>query len=338
VFDAADCADQEDLVAAIEAVEDLAERYSVVTRLTTRLSPEEMTFDPYFEPRTAQGGTAYPNGFLVLQGSRNTLSSCEADILDEDEYAAITALEDCASVYCGDGICVNTSEGVGCACNTGSVARSFTDLDGLPSITCVPEEATVDFAAGGVEIPDVCEGRGALEGGSCRAVGGFVTTACEEGYAAVLNGSDLPDCREITSSSDSPGAQHMTAGIADLDVCALPPPTCPAEGWLERADVTIPGVVCGDEPHESWFVVPPAPTCNSGSGGPAATPVGVGSTTLSPRPEVPTDDSPMDTTQPRAYWNESDDGGCAVAPPSTRIPGELWVALLALAVACRRRR
>lgn len=333
-FDAVDCAESEDLVAAIETVADLADRYPVVTRLTTRLSPEEMTFDPYFEPRTQEGGTAYPSGPLVLQGSRNTLNGCETAILDEDQdaYADITAIEDCASVYCGDGTCVTTTEGVGCECDAGSVARSFTDLDGLPSITCVPEEGTVDFAAGGVEIPDVCEVWGPLAGGNCRPIGGFVTAACDDGYAAVLNGTELPDCREITASSDSPGAQHMTEAIADLDVCAPPPPSCGVEGWLVSVPVTIPGVQCGAEPHASWFVEPPAPTCDD----PGEDTV-TGNATTQPRP-TPTEDAPMDTTQPRPFWNDPEDDDCSIGSQINHSYNALWAVLLALALVSYRRR
>ncbi len=331
-FDAADCEDQPDLVAAIETVADLADRFTVVTRLTTRISPEEMTFDPLFEPRSAAGGTAYPNGTLVLQGSRNTLTGCEPDILDADEYLDITDIEDCASVYCGDGTCVATGQGVGCACNAGSVGRTFTDLDGQPSITCVPEEGTVDFSAGGVEIPDACEVWGPLAGGTCRPVGGFVTAACEDGYAAVPNGTELPDCLEITASSDSPGAQHMTAGIADLDVCAPPPPSCGVEGWLVSVPVTIPGVQCGAEPHASWFVEPPAPTCDDPEDDPVT-----GNATTQPRP-TPTPDTPMDTTQPRPFWDDPEDDNCSIGSHTSRSYSALWAALLALTLVSYRRR
>jgi hypothetical protein len=333
-FDAADCADQEDLVAAIESVSDLADRYSVVTRLTTRISPEEMTFDPYFEPRTAAGGTAYPNGALTIQGSRNTLTACETDIVDTELYDDIVAVQDCTSVYCDDGNCVNTSAGVGCACNPGSVARTFTDLDGQQSITCVPGEGTVDLAAGGIELPDVCGQQAVLTNGNCKPVGGFVTAECDDGYAAVPTGSKLPTCQPIIADSGSPGAQHMTKGIDDLDVCAPPPPTCGSDGWLTQADVAIPGVQCGPAPHPSWFVEPPAPTC--GTAGSSSTSSGTNSSTTQPRPTPPTQDN-LDTTQPRPYWEDSDDEGCNVGARNQSYT-VLWTALFGLALGIWRRR
>jgi hypothetical protein len=344
-FDATDCADQEDIVGAVTTAQDLASRYSTVTRLTTRMSPEEMDFDLQFEPLSGNNGLLYPNGPLVLHGKRNTLTYCQTDVIDDAEYAAITDVQDCASVYCGQGTCVATKDGgIGCACNDGFVGRKFTDLDGKPSITCVPSVGTVDFSAGGIEIPDVCSTHDQLVSGTCTPVGGFVTSACDPGYAAVLNSTDLPGCSEITASSESPGGQQMTKGIAAIGVCAPRAPSCSSDGWLERLQVSIPGVQCNPPPDPSWFVVPPAPTCPSysssiGTSGAfpnntSASSAGSSSTT-EPRPATP---MMMDTTAPRPGSVTPRSGGCAFAFDTGRQQRILWAALVALALGYRFRR
>jgi MYXO-CTERM domain-containing protein len=119
----------------------------------------------------------------------------------------------------------------------------------------------------------------------------------------------------------------MTHAIADLDVCAPPPPSCGSTGWLEEYDVAIPGVQCGPKPHESWFVEPPAPTCGTFADGVAAA-------TTQPRPEQ---SEPMDTTQPRPSF-AADSSGCSLAPGPHGAAGALWAALVALAWGYRRRR
>jgi hypothetical protein len=70
-FDATDCAGQGDLNEGIQLLEDLALKYPVLTRITTRVSPEEMTFDPQYE--MDYGGTL--NGRLILRGEQPSLAA-----------------------------------------------------------------------------------------------------------------------------------------------------------------------------------------------------------------------------------------------------------------------
>jgi hypothetical protein len=345
-FDASDCADQEDIVGAVTTAQDLAGRFTTVTRLTTRMSPEEMDFDLQFEPLDAKNGTFYPNGPLTIRGNRNTLTQCATDIIDDAQYKAITTIQDCSSMYCGQGTCVATGDGgMGCACNDGFVGRKFTDMDGKPSITCVPSVGTVDLSAGGIEIPDVCASRGQLTSGTCNPVGGFVTAACDPGFAAVLNTSDLPGCSQITASSDSPGGLHMTKDVASIKVCAPPAPRCSSDGWLVRLPVSIKGEQCSPAPDPSWFVEPPAPTCptsssSTGTSGAfpnnATTSSAGSSSTTEPRPATST---MMDTTAPRPGSVAPRSKGCALASNPGRTQGAIGAALAAvvLGYAFRRR-
>jgi hypothetical protein len=321
--DADDCAEDEALVEAVAIIEGLADRYTYVTRLSTRVSPEEMDFDPFFEPFEA-GSSPSLAGQLRLSGSRRTLASCESDIIDEEPYEDIVAIEDCASLYCGSGECVGTFRGAACVCDEGFVARDFTDLDGESSVTCVPEEGTVDFAAGGTEIPDVCDELPDVPNGACVAVGGFPTTRCDADYAAVENGI-LPICVPILTRSGSPGAEDFTTGIPEIDVCAPPPPSCSAEGWLERIPVAIAGVACS-EPHESWFARPPAPTCEDPT---------VNVIARASDANGSSNATMMDTTLPRP--GSSSSGGCSLGQSESGNSAS-WLLLLGASALFGRRR
>jgi hypothetical protein len=185
-----------------------------------------------------------------------------------------------------------TSAGAGCVCDSGWVARSFVDSDGIASVTCVPARATVDLAAGGIDLPDACEGVD-VAGGRCVDVGGFAAVDCDDDLAATLGGTrttnvTLPQCAPVEVESGGPGARNYSAALPDLDVCSVPPPACGENSWLERFDVSITGVDCGDKPDESRFVIPPKPECPSivtTSGAVSTTPVGspTSSPTAAPR-------------------------------------------------------
>ena len=120
-----------------------------MTRVTTRLNAEEMTFDPSFVPAEIPALEE-----LVLEGVRETLLGCEDAVLstDGDEFRERNNLQYCATTYCGDGRCAGTASGAGCTCDAGHVGRSFTNLDGEASITCVPDVYPVDFSLSLIHI------------------------------------------------------------------------------------------------------------------------------------------------------------------------------------------
>src|SRR5690606_18867895 len=115
-FDASDCAEAEELGEAINTARELSETYSTLTRLTTRVSPEEMVFNPEFSPsRDPIGGFR-----LSLRGTEYSLAACEAQVVDTEEYETIRDLHDgCADLYCDYGECALTAFGAGCACGEG---------------------------------------------------------------------------------------------------------------------------------------------------------------------------------------------------------------------------
>jgi hypothetical protein len=252
------CCDFEELGAALETFERLSTEYAFVTRLTTRLSPHEMTFDPTFIPVSAIPGAT---GRLRLVGTRNHVDECRADARDPMLLEAIESRHQCATTYCGEGRCAITDSGAGCRCAPGFVARQFLDMDGQSSITCVPEEPIVDYAAGGVELKDPCTDVDCGLG-ECIDIGGFPACRCSTAGTAILGRDRTPRCVPTRRLTSSPGAEDFTADVADLAVCwPVPPDTCPSDGWLIRTPGTlVRGVSCEHNQPDPALLEPPAST------------------------------------------------------------------------------
>ncbi|MBA3453407.1 MAG: DUF2330 domain-containing protein, partial [Deltaproteobacteria bacterium] len=257
-FDRADCEAEGDVVEGVALLDALAEKYPMVTRITTRISPEEMTFDPTYE---RDYGAAH-TGRLVVRGSSPTLASCASSVIAEERYAEIDALQSCASMYCGvAGHCVTTASGAACECMPGAVAQRFLDLDGQPSVTCVPQVPTVDLRAGGAVLPDACAGV-SCGTGTCQDRNGVAVCACAPGTAASAGNLAAPRCAPIELASATRGAADFSEPLRGLAVCAPPPPTCGSGGWLENVGSTRPGVACGNtDPPVSATRPGPLPDC-----------------------------------------------------------------------------
>ncbi len=281
-FDASDCAEIDGLVEAAQLLSEISGRQGKLTRLTTRLSPEEMTFDPVFEPvdaTTRVSSAAIPSGPLRLDGWVHTLDGCRTDVVDLAELEAIEASQGCATTYCGAGACVVTPEGAGCACDDGYVAREFTDLDGLPGITCVPSVGTVDFGLGlDTPLPDACA-QVTVEGGECLDVGGFPASTCPAGSAGTFDAaSGEPVCAPILHDTGAPGAANHSIAVKDVEVCAPLYPICGDDGWLvPNEHISIQGVTCEQNEPPAWKTLPgDPPTCGDGCSGAASSSSGSG--------------------------------------------------------------
>ncbi|MEO7097218.1 MAG: MYXO-CTERM sorting domain-containing protein, partial [Polyangiales bacterium] len=263
--DAADCAAQGDLVDGVKLVDDLAEKYSVMTRITTRVSPEEMRFDPTYERDTSS--SALP-GKLTVRGKQPSLEACESRIIDKERYAEVEATSECSTLYCGaGGQCATTAAGAACQCAPGTVAQRFGDLDGTASVTCVPTTPTVDLRAGGLVLPDACAGV-SCGNGSCIDRNGVAVCECAPGSAARAGTGSAPRCETIVTATHTAGAMDYTEPLRGLEVCAPPPPSCGPDGWLVKTGSTNPGVNCGStEPAYGKTVPGPKPTCDDWFGG-----------------------------------------------------------------------
>lgn len=259
-FDAEDCGGEGGPAAEIALVDALAAKYPRLTRLTTRLSPEDMTFDPVFRPMWGPEPVTGRRSHTALHVE---LGACVGQVIVPAEYEAVQQRQACAGVYCGaEGECGATEQGVGCECGGSQLARVYTELDGSQSVTCVPQLGTVDFSEGGLRLPDACAGQ-ALEGGAeCFDIGGFPAVLCPAGTAAVYSGAEVPTCWPVVARTGDSGARNYTGEVDQIAVCAPAPPTCPQHGWLTAHEVGIAGVECESSiPDPSWLVEPPKPTC-----------------------------------------------------------------------------
>lgn len=242
-LDLNDCAGTGDLADGITLVNNLSYKYTTLTRITTRISPEEMTFDPTYEPDFTTSGLYGP---LRLYGNQASLATCASAVVDQAAYAAAEAREGCAAMYCGPaGQCVTTQAGPACQCNAGSVAQRFIDLDNKPSITCVPATPPADLRAGGDVLPDACAGQ-SCGNGQCADRNGIAVCVCDAGAAATLGASLAPRCAPVEHVTQTPGAENFSDALRTLAVCAPPPPSCGPYGLLERVGTERPGVACGN--------------------------------------------------------------------------------------------
>lgn len=260
-IDAQDCSAQSDLVDGVALVDELAKKHNVMTRITTRVSAEEMTFDPTFE--VDYTGTQF--GRLQLQGSQVSLARCGADVVDYEHYQELSADQNCSSMYCGPGgRCVQTTAGAACACEDDKVAQRFFDLDNQASVTCVPRVPTVDLRAGGEVLPDACAGV-SCGAGTCIDRNGVAVCDCNAGTAAIAGASSAPRCFPVTRGGNTPGAQDYSDALRDLAVCEPAPPTCGEGGWLVKVGTNRPGVSCpGRSPDPADYLREPGPppTCD----------------------------------------------------------------------------
>lgn len=241
-IDAADCSELPDLDDGVALLQALAVKYPQLTRITTRISPEEMTFDPVYAPDPT--GAAY--GRLSLAGRQPSLAGCAGAVVDSDAYGQIQARQTCAATYCGpQGQCVTTARGAACVCEETTVAQQFVDLDGKPSVTCVPATPPVDLRAGGDVLADACASASCGQG-TCIDRNGIAVCACAPTMAAAATVVGVPSCSPIKVKTGTPGAENFSAALATLAVCAPPPPSCEEGATYMRVASPRIGVDCGD--------------------------------------------------------------------------------------------
>ncbi len=177
---------REDYDEAIAARDDLARLLGsrpYLTRLYTRVSPEEMDLDPIFE---ATGGEDVSN-IHVLPAPEDDQCNQGPAAVDACEFAACGAAGQCAvpeEVVPGQGALAT-----GCACAEGSVARIIPATQRAPAtVSCV--DARLNFTApainvGAVALPDPCVANPCGDNGECVSLNGAPTCRCARGFIAV---------------------------------------------------------------------------------------------------------------------------------------------------------
>ena len=218
---------------AIAALEPLLAGHPYLTRLYTRLSPEEMTSDPIF--RRSDGG--------------------DIDLIESGFYSEECAVRDpepCDFLACGaGGRCAEVDETTaGCACVPGATARTTVGPDGFATVSCI--DRTMSFVSPGDRetpddppLPDPCVGFD-CGAGTCVPVNMTPTCECDRGAVAV--GSLTPDGTRLTSCvapleaipetfyeqrlpERAPLAPGYAVGGGGLG-CAVRPDAAPSLAWL----------------------------------------------------------------------------------------------------------
>ena len=185
---------------------DLLERNAYLTRLYTRLSPEDMNDDPVFAP---SGGDPVSR----VQNLQDRTMACARPNIP------------CGDLYCGQGaICAqgfNNTEG--CVCREGQVARRISSPLGEPQVVCQSDRNTVPN-------DDVCSGYTCGGRGECVSIGGFATCRCDpETMARVDLGrvtcvgveSRIVDGIEWSERLYSPEVVEGKAGPVELNAFVL---------------------------------------------------------------------------------------------------------------------
>jgi hypothetical protein len=279
------------------ALKQVFEGASYITRLYTRISPEEMTYDPVF--RKSEKGDV--NRFHSA-ATTNT-NSC----------GATTSTSPCDFTACGAlGICrVVDLSGVptaGCACAGGSTARTLFEPGGLgstgltTSISCVDQRLSYlnpgDRNAAGEVLPDPCVGIDCGGHGQCVAMNMTATCACEDGYVAI-------------PAVATDGARSAT--------CVMPKETVPSAFYNRRPPARDPSLPIG---RALTLKAPSGPADSANpltQTGPTTPAVSADGGTPSEAP------APVETVQ-----RSAGDGGCSVLPSKGAHVGGLSLLTLLL--------
>lgn len=190
-----------------DALAELLERKPYITRLYTRVSPEEMDIDPLFE---ATGGPDF-DGIRVIPD--NDQDACGGGNEDFDA---------CAFAACGAaGACAEVGEDgqraqPGCACADGALARAALDANAPGGITVACGDARMNFmqpidpnAINPVDPDPLLQTSQACAGNPCGAMGecvvlnGFQSCACQPGAVAIgkTNESGQPQATCVAPKS-----------------------------------------------------------------------------------------------------------------------------------------
>jgi hypothetical protein len=170
--------------AAKKALVDLFANTTYLTRLYTRLSPEEMTYDPTFR-RSTKGDVSR---FRMIPRDEDAgQCSFPPPPSDPCDFVACGALGLCRTVE-RDGKKV-----AACACADGATARATFVPSGnsaqlTQSVSCIDKRLSFlnpgDKNAAGEALPDPCVGVDCGGHGKCVAMNMTPTCECEHGYVA----------------------------------------------------------------------------------------------------------------------------------------------------------
>lgn len=196
-----------------------------ITRLYTRLSPEEMGSDPRF--KRSSGGDV--SNVIELPKSVDGKNLCP-------DYDQQPDVKPCDLTTCGaGGICRNVSTDRGlvaaCGCVPGASARMVMGEDGLPTTLCQDLRMSFlnpgDRDQNGMVLPDPCASYSCGKHGTCITVNMTPTCECERGYVALADFEGQVQCVEPDSDvpSDFYDKRLPELALSGGRTIMVPPPS-----------------------------------------------------------------------------------------------------------------
>lgn len=215
--------------AAQAALIALLENSPYMTRLYTRLSPEEMSSDPLF--RRSEGGDV---------AREHTLSRYVDGVDMCPSSGEQPPVEPCDFATCGaGGLCRQDDQGnTGCACVAEATARPTVGLYGSAAVVCQDARMSfvnpgdVDNITGGI-IADPCLATSCGDHGRCVAVNLTPTCSCDRGFIAVADGQGRATC--VVPTEEVP---------ADFYARSLPEPANPGRSLVVPPPPRAPSLFC----------------------------------------------------------------------------------------------
>lgn len=209
-----------------------------MTRLYTRVSAEEMSYDPAF--RRSDKPDVSRN--VELPDYDEVCSELlEEPIVDECDFAACGQLGLCSTAMDP----VQKARVAACACAPGSSARTTFDARGMPTVACQDQRMSFmnpgeSDESGGV-FADPCVGFSCGDHGRCVAMNLTPTCECEAGYVAVgriESGARRTECvkpmKAVPKAFYNRRPPALAAGMVAGRLIELPPPE--AEPDLPMSD------------------------------------------------------------------------------------------------------
>lgn len=257
---------------AVQARDQLAELIAskpYITRLYTRVSPEEMDVDPIFGP--VEGGDVSNRRIVPMPEEQDQCNwGGPAEAADDAcAFAACGAGGRCAAVEDA-----NLGATVGCACADGTVARAAVDSTTRGGVTVSCGDARLNFTDPTALDPndplafaDPCQGNPCGANGHCLSLNGFQSCLCDAGYVAV--GRIDPEGMAFATCA----APIEPITVVDI---TLREPNLPYPGRPETRPVSpnpMTPVMPGDEAPQPRMISGAAPGndggCQAGPGRPA---------------------------------------------------------------------
>ncbi|MDB4975736.1 MAG: putative rane-associated protein [Myxococcaceae bacterium] len=229
----------QDQFTAQQALLKLLTGHPHMTRLYTRISAEEMGYDPSFK-RSDKPDVEQVHVLPYVE------ELCSHDAGPQP------SIDPCDFTTCGSlGVCRSAMDDetksivAGCACAPGTSARTTFDPQGAPTVVCQDQRMSFmnpgENDEAGAQFIDPCVGYSCGDHGQCVSMNLTPTCVCEQGYVAVgglaQKGKRQTRCALPTAAIDKSFYNRRPPALAEGMVAGRQVTVPPAKG---RADVQTP--------------------------------------------------------------------------------------------------